>query len=252
MKVKSWSALPLLLALTFVLNGCAASRYVTNRAADLRDIFQLGVGLTTENPKTGVWPPTLGIYAQVTEFINLGAVTFHGKTWEIDGRGVYAGPESRTRIGILPYQEVQIDQKYAEGSENYYKKPNTLWADRMNSAEMRWWRFPAKQLDYEAFSISRRNGSPVFHRGWQYWENINLEIGIPEPFITHFGLNLKIGFDPSEIFDCVLGLVCIDFKRDDLNREEYAEYLDYMDVSDPSADYKPASDAPPAPAAPQE
>ena len=96
--------LPCWMVLAFSLGGC---RYASNRKADFMDIFQFGVGITTENPYSGMFPPTCGIYLQITEFLNLGALTFHGKVWEWDGRGTFAGFESRTRLGLLPYQEVQ-------------------------------------------------------------------------------------------------------------------------------------------------
>lgn len=243
MKLKNVLAVLFLTALTLGINGCA-SRYAVNRMADFRDIFQFGLGLTTENPKSGVIPPTVGLYVQLTEFLNAGAVTFHGKTWEMDGRGFFSGMEDRTRIGILPYQELMIDQDYGEGSENYFKKSDTLWNDRMGSKAMRWGNASAKELNYENWSIARRQGSPIMHRGWQYWENINVEIGIPEPFITHFGLNLRLGFDPSEIFDWILGFTTFDFKKDDLNLEEFDEYLENGQVEKPNQDFKPAADEP--------
>lgn len=230
--------IPVAALLCLSLTGCQR-RYIANRVADFGDIFQFGAGLTTENPATGVIPPSLGVYVQVTEFLNLGALHFDGHSAEWDGRGLFCGPESRTRIGILTYQRLRIDQHYSEGSENYFKKLETLWSDRMNSPRMSWGDKPAKQLNYEYWGISTRDGAPIMHRGYQYWENIGAEICISEPFLTHFGFNLRLGFDPSEISDWVLGWFCVDYKRDDLTEDEHREMVGERDVT---TDFKPASD----------
>lgn len=214
-----WLAL-VSLASILPLSGC---RYAQNRVADFTDIFQMGVGVATENPKAGILPPSLGVYVQATEFINLGAMHFSGVSAEWDGRGFFAGPESRTRLGFLPMQWVQIDQDYEKGSENYFKKVDALWTKRMNSKAMRWWNKPAKELEYEYWAVPLHEGVPIMHRGWQYWENFNVEASVSEPFLTHFGLNVRLGFDPSEIFDFVLGWTTLDFKRDDLNEGEFQE-----------------------------
>ena len=42
----------------------------------------------------------------------------------------------------------------------------------------------------------------------------SLEVAIPEPFILHSGINARVGFDVSEVFDLALGLICIDFYDD--------------------------------------
>ena len=194
MKWKTLGTLALWVLPLFVFSGCTTA-YRTNRVADFSDIFLFGAGVTTENPVTGMWPPTLGLYIQATEFINLGAITFHGVSAEWDGRGFYAGPEGRTRLGILSYQELQINQDYAQGCENYFKKANTLWSDRMNASSMRWKNKPAKELEYDFWALTRRRGSPIMHRGWHYWETFGFEVGIPEPFLTHAGITLRAGFD---------------------------------------------------------
>ena len=226
MKRRAWFVVPLLALLAFSQSGC---HYVSNRAADFSDIFQFGVGFTTENPKTGILPPSFGIYVQATNFLNLGAIYFNGASVEWDGRGLFCGPERRTRIGLLSIQQVRIDQNYEMGAENYFKKSGTAWSDRMRSPAMRWNDVPAKDVGYEEASIGLREGSPLFPRGWHYWENFNVEIGIPDPFLTHAGINLRVGFDPSEIFDLVLGVFCIDvLKNDDMTAEEFGEFIASM------------------------
>jgi len=208
----------LLIGLT--ITGC---RYVANRMYDFHDIFQMGVGISSENPKSGMLPPSLGVHVQATEVINLGALHFSGYTTEWDGRGFFAGPESRTRFGFGPFQSIMIEQDYAKGSENYFKKENVRWTSRMNSRDMRWNNTAAKELNYHFWGYKMHNGFPVLHRGWQYWENFNVEVGISEPLITHLGINFRLGFDPSEVSDWILGFFLIDYKMDDMNQGEYTE-----------------------------
>ena len=90
MKIQKLVLVVCLLMSMLVTSGC---HYGMNRSADFRDIFQFGIGLTTENPDSGIIPPALGLYVQATEFLNLGAVTFTGKSLEWDGRGLFYGPE---------------------------------------------------------------------------------------------------------------------------------------------------------------
>lgn len=214
------AVLPLLLVVSLGLSGC---HYVQNRTDDLCDIFQAGVGLTSENPGSGMAPPSLGAYVQVTEFINLGALYFNGISAEMDGRGFFAGPEERLRVGFLPWQRVKFDQDYYKGSENYFKKEDALWTKRMNSTTMRWWNKPAKELEYTFYAMEVTDGIPVMARGWQYWENVSVEVCVSEPFVTHLGLDLRLGFDLSEVSDFVLGIFFVDFKNDDMKDDEYEE-----------------------------
>ncbi len=228
----------LMLVMAFALTGC---RYGANRCADFRDIFQFGVGVTIENPKTGFAPPSLGVHAQATEFINLSAMHFEGKSAEWDGRGFFAGPETRTRFGLGPWQRLRIDQNYKEGGENYFKKKDALWTQRLNKRVNRWWHKPAKELEYEFWANPAHEGWPIMHRGYQYWENIGVEVCVSEPFITHHGLALRLGFDPSEIFDWLGGFFMYDFKRDDLTPEEYDEMKNGPRPAAPEAPVAPAN-----------
>lgn len=216
--------LPALMLITVSLTGCGTSRYMTNRAADFQDIFQIAGGVTAENPYTGMIPPSLGIHVQASEFLNLGAIHFSGLLSEQDGRGHFAGFESRTRFGLGPWQQIKIDQDYAGGRENYFKKMGTLWSDRMHSPDLRFMNRPAKNLHYQTL-LSPEEGCPILHRGWQYWENISLELAISEPFITHFGFHTRLGLDISEVSDALLGWFGLDFKHDDLTLAEYEEMV---------------------------
>lgn len=220
MNRKTALGIVLALACLIPLTGC---RYGTNRVNDFADIFQIGAGVTSENPGSGVLPPSLGLYVQATDFINLGALYFNGASAEVDGRGLFAGREERVRFGLGPWQRLMIDQDYENGSENYFKKEQGAWTKRLNSRAMRWWGKPAKELEYEFWSDHHHEGYPVMHRGWQHWANWNVELGLSEPFLTHLGFNFRAGFDPSEISDFLLGFLAIDFKRDDLTEDELRE-----------------------------
>lgn len=221
-KASLLSTFLLISLLGLTLSGCQ-TRYGANRVYDFCDIFQAGIGITTENAESGVIPPAFGLHLQVTEYLNLGAVRFAGQTYEMDGRGFFAGPEDRTRFGLGPNQLVRIEQNYEEGHYNYFKKVEGSWTKRMNSILMRWKERPAKDLEYDFYADTLHVGSPIMHRGWQYWENIGVEAAICEPFLTHWGLDLRLGFDPSEISDWLLGICTVDFKKDDLTEGEFSE-----------------------------
>src|SRR5688572_5758020 len=112
-----------LAGMLLITTGCG-TRYLTNRAYDLRDTFALGAGVTAENPVTGVWPPSLGAYIELTDFLQLGAITHNGYTAEFDMRGTGVYLESRTRLGLLFWQAVHIDQDYSTPPMHYYNHLN--------------------------------------------------------------------------------------------------------------------------------
>jgi hypothetical protein len=238
LRVVSVSAI--LLCGVLALSGCQY-RYGANRVHDFCDVFQAGIGVTFENPDTGMLPPALGVHAQVSDFANLGGVHFSGLTIEWDGRGFFAGRESRTRLGFAPLQMVRIDQDYSTGRENYFKKSDALWTRRMNSRAQRWADAPGKELDYEFWADEFHQGAPLFHRGWQYWLNSGIEAAICDPILTHAGVDLKLGVDVSEISDFLLGILTLDFKQDDMTSDEFEEYAEGGGGS-VSHRRKPASD----------
>ncbi|MCX7049934.1 MAG: hypothetical protein NTX50_31185 [Candidatus Sumerlaeota bacterium] len=211
-----------LACLGLVMSGC---RYAHNRLYDFCDIFQAGVGVTSQNPDSGMVPPAIGVHVQASEFMNLGAVYFNGSTAEMDGRGFFAGPESRQRYGLLCFQRLKIDQSYTSGSMNYFKQSQSQWTKRMNSRAMRWSEAPAKELDYDYWAEDIHEGYPILYRGWQYWENIGVEFALSEPFLTHLGFDVRFGIDPSEVSDFVLGFFGVDFQSDDLTEDEYEEMV---------------------------
>lgn len=232
-----------LLVLAAMALGTTGCRYMTNRYYDFRDIYALGAGVTAENPKTGIIPPSLGVNVEVTDWLKLGAITHNGLTAETDLRGSFAGPESYTKFGFLWWQSVYKNQDYTHGAENYFKKADTPWAYRMESLAMSHHGRPAKRLHYEYWSDYRHNGIGLLHRGWQYWGYSGVEVAICEPFLTHAGVMLRAGVDPSEIMDFVLGWTTLDFKHDDLTPDEYRHFRGIEKAAEPAAEAAPAEAA---------
>ena len=85
----------LLLGMLTMGSGC---RYLANRYYDLRDIGAIGIGVTGENPVTGIVPPSLGLYVEVTDWFHLGAIHYNGYTAELDLRGTFWGPRVRNAL----------------------------------------------------------------------------------------------------------------------------------------------------------
>jgi len=216
------------------------ANWLMNRCSDFMDVFALGVGVTTENEIGGPIPPSIGLYAEATTFLNAGIITHHGVTAEIEGRGAGAYSESRTLLGLGPYRAWKINQ--GDEAVNFYKDPvaSRDWAERMERLRFQGFSRLNAWLDAEIGSgdigLTEVDGVPAkavihqdqnFHsaflgmpRGWQAWEYIGVEAAVCEPFLTHLGVTLRAGFDPSEVFDFVLGFLCIDFKKDDLRGHE--------------------------------
>jgi len=211
----------LLAGLLLATTGC---RYLANRYYDFRDLGSVAVGITAENSQTGLWPPDLGLYVEATDFLHLGAITHNGYTaeWDLRGSGVYM--ESRTRLGLLFWQAVHIDQDYMDAQyKNYFKTPNNQWEKWMRNPVMCWAEAPAKDLTYDHWIQDMQYGVFLRHRGWQYWEYCGAEAAICEPFLTHLGVYARAGFDVSEFSDFLLGWFCIDFKHDDLTPAMFDE-----------------------------
>ncbi len=212
-----------LAATMLLLAGCQSSgRYFSNRLYDFEDMFHVGVGATAANDYSGIIPPTLGVYAQVTEFGKLGAITHNGVTAEIDHRGIGAYPESRTRIGLAWWEAAHISQLYDRGATCYFKTPGTMWQSRMNSRP-KWCAAPPKEYVYDHWDSDLQYGTLLMHDGWQHILDTDFEIGICEPFVSKLGATVRFGFDVSEIGDFVTGWFGLDMYGDDLTPEEYAE-----------------------------
>jgi peptidoglycan-associated lipoprotein len=244
-KARMAKGLMCLMAL-MMFTGC---RYLANRYYDFRDTFDLGVGITAENPVTGIIPPSLGAHVQVTDFLQLGWITHNGYSAETDMRGTFVGPESYTRAGFLMWQYFHKDQDYVNAL--YYSKfkdKDFLWCTRMESYLLASHGRPAKRLHYEHWTPYPFEGVGLLHQGWQYWGYTGANVAICEPFLTHLGLMVRVGLDPSEMSDFVLGWFLIDFKSDDMLREEYERFRG-REPKKPVE--KPAVTAQPAPAQPE-
>ena len=220
-------ALFILAGLLMLTSGC---RYLANRYYDFRDTFSVGVGITAENKVTGIVPESLGAYVELTDLLQFGAVKFNGDVAEADLRGAYAGPESSMRIGFLWWQMLRINQAYEDGSFNAFKNQEFPWCYRMESIDMRNHAGkPAKRLHYEHWAMNDHYGTLLLHRGWQYWEYVGAQLGLCDPFVTHFGVMVRLGFDLSEVSDFLLGWVGIDFKHDDMNADEWTIFTKSAD-----------------------
>ncbi len=217
----------LLLFLSMLVTGC--TRYTANRAADFRDMFTFGVGITRENPET-VISPSLGFHVQVTELIQVGAIHFSGNSADWDGRGFRAGPETKSKVSIIAPVYRNVNQNYERGRQNYFKEPTSLWRQRMFSDDLSnsTYGWPAKNLVYQDIRPRDSESSNIsdlyFDRGWHHWANINAELALADP-IFHWGFRVKLGFDWSEFSDFILGIFTLDIlKGDDMTREEFKEY----------------------------
>ena len=124
-RCKHWVLLICLAGVSIAATGC---RYMTNRYYDFRDTFALGVGWTAQNSFTGIWPPSLGVYVEATDFLHLGAITHNGWTAEVDMRGSGVYMENRTRLGLLCWQAYHDEQDYTDAFyKNYFKTPGNKW-----------------------------------------------------------------------------------------------------------------------------
>ena len=209
----------ILIAAWLSTSGC---RYLSNRYYDMRDTMNLGAGVTAENPVTGVVPPSLGLYLEVTDLLHLGAITFNGYAAEVDMRGSYVGPESSTRLGFLGWQRLRKNQDYDNAIYmNVFKDKTFPWCHRLESLGLKNNGAPAKRLHYEHWAQHDFKGSWMRHRGWHYWEYVGFEVALCDPLLTHWGIMARAGFDLSEVSDFILGWFFVDFKRDDMTADEY-------------------------------
>jgi len=196
------------------------------------DVFCIGFGVSSERKEGGWCPIAHGVYVEATPVFNFGWIMHHGVTAELEGRGAGAYTESRTMWGIGPYREWKIYQD--EQAVNYYKNSgkSAMWQERMEDELASVPKLTKVLEDWSGVTLSSEvYGEPAkqiihkdlrFHeswfgkpRGWQSWMYTGIEIGIPEPFITHHGIAVRAGFDLSEVFDFLLGFLGYDFKQDD-------------------------------------
>jgi len=201
--------------------GCG---YLKNVRDDALDCGTLAIGFvppvvpTEQGPQAvGLLPPSIGAYLELTEFIHLGALYKVTGDAEWDRRGYGFTVDKRLKLGLGPLHHVCIDQTPV--LVNGYKKTgNELdgWRAHMSGLTDPVFGAPAKTLIYEPTEdpVTELRGLPYLSRGWQDWECISLEVAIPEPFILHSGFYVRAGVDPSQVFDFVLGLFCVDLYGD--------------------------------------
>lgn len=217
-----------LAGVTLLSTGCG---YLKNVRDDLMDVGTLAVGVVPpvapleEGPEAvGFLPPSFGAYVEVTEFMHLGGLYKCTGDLEWDRRGVGATVDRRAKIGLGPLHYVSIRQTPAVA--NAYKVADNEmegWRDHMEDLADPIFGTPAKILVFE--SVDRdseppygpgepRGRLPYLSRGWQDWEFVQAEVAIPEPFILHSGFYMRAGFDPSQIVDLALSILCIDLYDD--------------------------------------
>lgn len=239
-----------LVALVGLLVSTTGCGYVKNVRDDVLDVGTFAVGIVPpvvggeDGPQAvGFLPPCFGAYLEVTEFLHLGYLVKATGDLEWDRRGLGVMKDVRRKAGLGPWHTIGIEQTPIFADD--YKTPGSPmegWREHMRSMRDPIFNRPAKILIYGAGADeevmdadelrwaeirARIDGQtdvrqglldvpelPDLHRGWQDWETISFEIAIPEPFLLHSGFYLRAGFDPSQIFDMVLGLVGVDLYRD--------------------------------------
>lgn len=205
--------------LSIALTGCG---YVKNVRDDFADIFILGAGITppvaTAQGETYVgsfFPPSFGLFGQVTEFLQLGFIGKVSVDAEIDRRGMGLVADRRLKWGVLFIRGTYIDQTPL-WTNLYLREGNELdpWRAYMYNVSDVILHQPAKRLIYREYAPPTVWSWSRLERGWQGWETVEVELALPEPFIFHSGFNLRVGVDVSEAFDFLLSLFCLDLYGD--------------------------------------
>jgi len=220
--------LAVLAALVISSAGCG---YLKNVRDDFLDIGTAAVGIVTpvvptdSGPRAvGFIPPAFGAYVQATDFLHLGFIysATGDLAWDRRGYGVLV--DVRRKFGIGPIHDVYIKQ--IPVAANAYKRPGSEmagWQTHMDNLKDAVFGASAKTmifkpqtwaLDSYGVEGSSWQSLPWLSHGWQDWEMVSAEIAIPEPFILHSGIYARVGIDPSQIFDFVLGVFCIDLYGD--------------------------------------
>ncbi len=210
--------------------GCG---YFLNVRDDFADIGTFAIGAVTpvacENYRAkarGPIPPTGGIYLQASDFAHLGLLGKLTTDLEWDRRACGVMADARRKIGLGPFHHVAIWQEPIYPS--IYKIPHNEmegWHRHMRELGAPFCHIPAKTMIFDPEPqhcyvpwrfepVWSYRALPFFPCGWQDWECISAEIAIPEPFILHTGFYLRLGIDPSQIFDFALSLICLDLYQD--------------------------------------
>lgn len=176
----------------FVLcSGCTSTGYLGNRMRDAGDIFTASVGVGT-GAKVRVGPVQVGLMANIDMF-GLRGGRYGDVTWY----------ETATRETIAPYP-----YKMHPFSEKQYP-----------------WEYPSFVFGNERYHVGDDH-SMVARRGKNY-ESVS-----PIPFLTLAGQpeyytqievvigllgSLRLGFNPGELVDFILGWTTLDIFNDDLS-----------------------------------
>lgn len=213
---RALAAIAALAVIAAMTPGCG---YVKNLRDDAMDCFMFGAGVvtpvaSTESGKVGVGPipPSIGIYVEATDLLHLGALYKVSGDIEWDRRGTGIVVDSRKKFGIGPIHYTDVKQEPIIAND-YKRRDNDMdgWRTNMNRLRDPLFRRPGKQL---IFDDRRESSRWVLHRGWQDWETFSIEVAIPEPFFFHSGINFRVGFDPSQVFDLLLGIFGLDLYDD--------------------------------------
>jgi len=221
---RSWRAVVALVGLVGLALSATGCGYLKNVRDDALDCVTLAVGVVppvvpmSEGPRAvGLLPPAIGAYVQVTDFFHLGALFKCTGDAEVDRRGLDITVDKRLELGLGPIHYVSIQQRPIVA--NAYKTTgNELdgWRAQMEKMTDPVFGAPAKTLIYQPIEepMTGCKALPYLTRGWQDWETISVELAVPEPFILHSGFYVRAGVDPSQIFDLVLSIFCIDLYGD--------------------------------------
>ena len=169
----------LVLGVSFVaLLFAAGCGYVKNVRDDFNDCFILGAGVTPpvvesegESVVAGILPPSLGLYVQATEFIQLGALRkiSGDAVWDRRGHGILV--DDRTKFGLGPFHWIKIKQKPLHATA-YLKEGGPLegWRKRMLALKDPIFGDPAKILVYSDDVMEPVAGEtdldPLVSTGW--------------------------------------------------------------------------------------
>ena len=221
----------LLAALVGLMLSSAGCGYLKNVRDDFLDIGTVAVGIvppvvpTDNGPKAvGFIPPALGAYIQVTDFLHLGAIysATGDLAWDRRGYGVLV--DVRRKFGVGPFHDVYIKQ-YPVATNAYKRADSEMagWQKHMDDmkdpvfgASAKTMIFKPEKWDIYGYGAGAEGWEslPWLSHGWQDWETISAEVAIPEPFILHTGFYVRVGVDPSQVFDLLLGIFGVDLYGD--------------------------------------
>jgi len=206
------------LACVSLLAVAAGCGYCKNVRDDFADMFVLGVGVTPPvvprgegSVVAGIFPPSLGVYAQATDFIHLGALVKASGDLVWDRRGCGVVADRRMKFGLGPFHYVRVDESPI-WTNAYKRTGNELdaWRGHMRKMKDPLFKSSAKELTFDG----SQGRQPYLYRGWQDWEMVSVEVAVPDPFLLHSGFNLRAGVSPCQVFDFVLSLFGLDLYND--------------------------------------